>query len=351
MRSPDKILIIRFSSLGDIILASPLLRVLRAACPDARIDVLVKSEYADLVRHHPAVASVITLSSSSAKEDLRDLRARVRMEGYDVILDLHNSLRSRYVRFLSGARLVAAVHKRAARRWLLVNLKRNVYRDAVPVAERYIETAARLGVAPDGRGPEVFIPGETVSRVAAIMSKYKLERYASVVGLAPSARHFTKRWPPERYRDLGIRLAKEGRAKLLVFGGPEETDYCGDIAQMINAEVGAGAAESLAGKLSLLETAAAFDHCSLVVTNDSGLMHMASARGRGIVAIFGSTVREFGFFPYGTRSVVLEQQGLACRPCSHIGRSECPEGHFRCMKEISVDDAVAAVRSFDQGAV
>jgi heptosyltransferase-2 len=349
MRSPDKILIIRFSSLGDIILATPLLRVLHAAYPDAHIDVLVKSEYADLVRYHPAVSSVIVLFTSS-KEELRELRARVRAERYDVILDLHNSIRSRYVRFLSGARRVTAVNKRALRRFALVHLKRNTYRDAVPVAERYIETAARLGIVPDGAGPELFVPGETISRVATMMSRYKLDRYAAVIGMAPSARHFTKRWPPERYRDLGIRLVKERRVKLLLFGGPDDTDYCGDIAQMINAEVGADAAESLAGKLTLLETAAALDHCALVVTNDSGLMHMAAARGRGVVAIFGSTVKEFGFFPYRTRSVVLETAGLSCRPCSHIGRADCPEGHFRCMRDISVDEVLAAVRTFSADA-
>jgi heptosyltransferase-2 len=348
MRSPEKILIIRFSSLGDIVLASPLVRVLRAAYPDAQLDLLVKSEYADLVRHHPALNSVLTLESSS-REELRALRSRVRMEGYDVILDLHNSLRSRYVRFLN-ARRVRAVNKRVLRRWILVNLKRNLYRDAVPVAERYIETAASLGVVADGRGAEIVTPADVVSRVGTMMSKYRLERAATVVGLAPSARHATKRWPPERYRDLGIRLAREHRAKLLLFGGPDDTDYCGDIAQMINAEMGTGSAESLAGSLTLLETAAALDHCAVVVTNDTGLMHMAAARNRPVVAIFGSTVREFGFFPYGTRSVVLEREGLFCRPCSHVGLDRCPEGHFRCMKEIDVADVAAAVRSLAGGA-
>jgi heptosyltransferase-2 len=347
MRKPDKILIIRFSSLGDIVLASPLVRVLRAAYPDAQLDFLVKSEYAEIVRHDPAITTVLTLGGSSRGE-LRDLRARVGMEGYDLILDLHNSLRSRYVRFLN-ARRVRAVNKRVVRRWLLVNLKRNLYRDAVPVAERYIETASSLGIVPDGRGAQVVTPADVVSRVGAMMSKYRLDRAKTVVGFAPSARHATKRWPPERYRDLGIRLAKEHHARLLIFGGPGETDYCGDIAQMINAEMGTGAAESLAGNLTLLETAAALDHCAVVVTNDTGLMHMAAARNRPVVAIFGSTVKEFGFFPYGTRSVVLEREGLFCRPCSHVGLDRCPEGHFRCMKEIDVADVAAAVRSLAGG--
>jgi heptosyltransferase-2 len=138
-------------------------------------------------------------------------------------------------------------------------------------------------------------------------------------------------------------IAVQYKAKVLLFGGKEEEEYCGDIAQMINASVGSSSAESLAGGISLLESAAAFDACDLVVTNDTGLMHVAAARKRKIVAIFGSTVREFGFFPSSTEHVVVERNGLDCRPCTHIGLSRCPEGHFRCMKEIDVHDVAVAV--------
>jgi heptosyltransferase-2 len=100
------------------------------------------------------------------------------------------------------------------------------------------------------------------------------------------------------------------------------------------------------GEFSLLETAAAMQYCDVILTNDSGLMHMASAMQKKLVAIFGSTVKEFGFFPSGEQSRVLERQGLHCRPCSHIGRSECPEGHFRCMLDTSVSDAFAVLRAF-----
>jgi lipopolysaccharide heptosyltransferase II len=350
MRIPEKILIIRFSSLGDILLASPLLRVLHRSFPRARVDFLLKAEYADLVRYHPAVSSVLALPSAGS-EDLSELRRQIRAERYDVILDLHNSLRSRAVRFFSGARRVFSVNKRVIRRFMLVNLKRNFYREVVPVAERYLETVAPLGLAKDNLGLELYVPDETISRVATMMSRYKLDRFDVVIGMAPSARHATKRWPPERFRELGVRLVKERRAKLLLFGGPEETDYCGDIAQMINAEAGSSSAESLAGKLSLLETAAALDHCTLMISNDSGLMHMAAARGRRVLAIFGSTVREFGFFPYGTPAAILEAGALPCRPCSHIGRESCPEGHFRCMKDISVEEAFSAVRSIAEEAL
>ncbi len=344
MRIPQHILIIRFSSLGDITLASPLIRALRNSFPRATIDFLVKSDYAPLVRYNPHISNVIELTGSD-KEELRRLKNDIRRRNYDTILDIHNSLRSRRLRMFSGALSVHVINKFAVRRFVLVNTKKNFYKDIVPVPERYLETAKALEIMPDEQGLEVFIPEESISSVNALMNKFKPEKHAAVIGLVPTARHFTKRWPAEYFVKLGVRLAKEQHAKLFLFGGENEVDYCGDIAQMINAESGSAAAESLAGKISILQTAAALDYCSIVVSNDSGLMHLAAARQRKIVALFGSTVKEFGFFPYRTEHIVLEKNGLSCRPCSHIGLAQCPEGHFKCMKDISVDEVVEAVNS------
>lgn len=337
----NKILIIRFSSLGDIILASPLIRVLRQAYPDARIDCAVKAEYADVLRYNRNLSTIFELKTP-LREELRELAARIRSIGYDLILDIHNSLRSRYLRLFARAKSVRVVNKRLIARFALVELKRNIYRDSVPVPQRYLETVESLGVSDDGRGLEVVVPEETAGAVRAMLAKYDLDRYPTVVGLVPMAKHYTKQWPSERFVEFGVGFARKHKSKILVFGPRDGGEYCGDIAQMMNTELGSTAAVSLAGTLSLLETAAALDHCSLVVSNDSGLMHLAAARKKKVLALFGSTVRQFGFFPYGTESIVLERDGLSCRPCSHIGRSRCPQGHFRCMKEIQASEAVSA---------
>lgn len=345
MAAPEKILIVRFSSIGDIVLASPLVRSLRGAFPEARIDLLVKSEYAELVRHNPNLSSVIELRTSG-RDELRRLKARIRAEHYDVILDLHNSLRSRYIRFFSGAKTVRVVNKHAFARFMLVKFKWRLYPGAIPpVADRYCSTASGLGVVNDGKGLEVFTPYEQSAEVASLMSKYALDKFARTIGFVPSSKHFTKRWPAEKFVELGIELAGKENVKLLLFGGKEDVEYCGDIAQMINARAGRTAAESLAGKFSLLETASAFDACHLIVTNDTGLMHLAAARKKKVVAIFGSTVEEFGFFPYGTESAVLERKDLPCRPCTHVGLSSCPRGHFRCMKDIQSSEVFNAVQT------
>ncbi|MDI6767512.1 MAG: lipopolysaccharide heptosyltransferase II [Bacteroidota bacterium] len=342
MKAFNKILIIRFSSLGDIILASPLIRNVRTTYPNAEIDFLVKSEYADVVKFNPHLSNVIELKTNE-KEELRWLKEEIRRRRYDLIIDIHNSLRSRYLRLFTGGRFITSVNKRVIRRFLLVNFKWNIYHNTLSTAERYLETVKRYGVNDDGNGSEIFLPKDTITTTKSIMERFKLEKYDIVLGIAPTARHFTKRWLPERFVEFGVEFSKQYLSKMFIFGTKEEHDYCEDIAQMMNTRAGTNVAENLAGKLTFLETAAALDYCKIVVTNDSGLMHLAGARKKKVVAIFGSTVKEFGFFPHRTEHIVVEKQNVTCRPCSHIGLASCPKKHFRCMKDISVDDLFDAV--------
>lgn len=348
MRTINKILVIRFSSLGDILLATPLLRVLRKRFPAAQIDFIVKKEYADLVRYNSHLSSVIELNDGDWRQ-LRLLGNYIRRQRYDYIVDIHNSLRSRYLRLVSLCWYRSVVNKRVFARYALVHWKRNFYRGIVPVPDRYLATVRSLGVVDDRNGLEIVVPDEIRSSVRARLAKYHLERYDRVIGFAPSARHFTKRWPAERFVECGISLSKSVSSKILVFGGKEDGEYCGDIVHLINSTAGSRIAENLATDFTLLETAAVMDSCTAVLSNDTGLMHLAAARKCKVIAIFGSTVREFGFFPYGTESAVVENTGLRCRPCTHIGRKECPVGHFRCMKDITASDVVSVAEKLYAG--
>jgi heptosyltransferase-2 len=340
---PDvkKILLIRFSSLGDIVLTSPLIRTLRASYPNAQIDFLTKSEYADLVRFHPALSSVIELKTAERTE-LDALRHEIQDKKYDAILDLHGSLRSGYIRAAANARYMGVIDKRRIVRALLVRLHINLYREKIPVPLRYISTASGLGVKDDGKGLELYVPGSVSQSAQMKLAALGITDGESCIGLAPTATYFTKRWPAERFAETGLRLAREHGQRVLVFGGKSEREYCETIVKSINDNLGKTFAYNAAGCLAILETAAAFDSCSLIVSNDTGLMHVACARGRKIVALFGSSVEEFGFFPFRAKSIVLENSGLKCRPCSHIGLDECPKSHFRCMKEISVERVLTA---------
>ncbi|HTY37184.1 MAG TPA: lipopolysaccharide heptosyltransferase II [Bacteroidota bacterium] len=336
MDASSKTLVIRFSSIGDIVLSTPLLRLLRARFPSGQIDYVTRTEYAELVRSNQNLNRTYEFDASEGFEGLRRLKKKIRDERYDLIVDIHDSLRSKYLRSIRGPQRVV-LNKRIFERAVLVNAKKNLYKEIIPVAERYVETVKGLGIVPDGRGLELHIPDEVLFGVSGKMATLRLNNYEKVIGLCPGARHFTKRWPADRFSQVGAVLANEYDAKVLLFGGPEETAHAALICRDINEKSGAERATNLCGALSLLETASALEYCDVVVTNDTGLMHIAVAMQRNIVAVFGSTVREFGFFPYDPEAVVVETQGLSCRPCSHIGLSECPEKHFRCMTEIGTE--------------
>jgi heptosyltransferase-2 len=342
----NKTLIIRLSSIGDVILASPLIRLLRKKNSHAQIDFLVKSEYAELVRHNRHLSHVIEFNTRGGFTELRALRRKIRQERYDAIIDIQGNFRSSFLR--SGASsTVLKVNKRRLARFFLVNFKWNNYRSAPAVPIRYLETVRSLGIADDGEGLELFVPEETAVPVWDRLSKAGIEGDGHVVGLCPAAKHATKRWPREYFEQLAVALVKEDDVKLLLFGGEDDRELCGLIERMVTQKAGKPSnVANFAGTFSLLETASAMDACNTIVANDSGLLHLAAARKRRAVAIFGPTVREFGFYPYGTESKVIERQDLYCRPCTHVGGEVCPEGHFRCMKEITVEDVLKAVRSF-----
>lgn len=341
----DKTLIIRLSSIGDIVLLSPMIRALRRRFPQGHLDVLVKAGYADLVRYNPHVSRVIEFPDNSDLSTLFSFRRMVREVRYDLVVDVHDSIRSRVL--CSGSRSVVRIKKRKLARFALVHWKLNLPHLSggfPPVAERYLETVKRFGVEDDGVGLDLFIPREVEERVALRLESEGLKRGDSVIGVAPSARHNTKIWNGDRFAKAAATLAIQHQSAVMLFGGNDDVLRCTEVAREISREANGVRVINLAGRTSLLESAAAMDYCRVVLCNDSGLMHIAAARKKSVVAIFGSTVKELGFFPYRAESTVVENSGLPCRPCSHIGLPSCPKKHFRCMNDITVDRVVDAVR-------
>jgi heptosyltransferase-2 len=164
-----------------------------------------------------------------------------------------------------------------------------------------------------------------------------IPRGARCVALCPGAKHYTKRWPRDSFETLTDLVLSGSDMHIIVLGGSEDAPLGAALARRDPRVV------NCCGSFSLLETAAAMDRCSVIVANDSGLMHMATARSVPVVAVFGSTVREFGFFPYNAVASVVEADGIPCRPCSHIGRARCPKGHFDCMRLIDAGRVWQAV--------
>lgn len=328
----EKILIIRLSSIGDIVLSTPLIRVLRKKFPSTQIDFIVKKEFSELLKFNPHLTNLIEFDTSKGFKELLKLKGQVLKEKYDLIIDIHNNLRSVFLRTFSGAK-VLKVNKRVFKRFLLVKFKINLYKNTTPVAQKYIETVSQLSIKNDNQGLELFVPNDVIDIAKDKINFSESERY---IAIAPSAKHETKRWLPERFAELGDRLMEKFNTKIILMGGKEDIQRCKVVESMMkNKPI------NICGKTSLLESAGILSICEMLITNDSGLMHIGSAMKIKVVAIFGSTVKEFGFSPYGTKSIIVEKP-IPCRPCSHIGRDKCPKEHFKCMREIQVDDVFHA---------
>lgn len=321
-----RVLVLRLSSIGDVVLTTPFLRRFHWEHPACEIHYVTRAPFAQLVEHHPAIHTLHVLPADPTLSDLLALRSRLVGIGFDVVFDLHNNLRTRVLRWRL-ARDLCVVHKRTLPRAVLVRLHRDWYRDEVPVAERYIETAAPYGVEPDGDPPDLVVPDDIVAAMQARIASDHAPGHR--IAICAGAKHFTKRWPAEHLAELCAMLIGKSDVTIHFFGGKEDAAQAAVLCARAPERM-----RSHCGELTLLETAAALSQCDVALTMDSGLMHIATARRVPVVAIFGSTVRQFGFFPYNAQARVVEASDVECRPCSHIGRSSCPKGHFRCMREI-----------------
>ena len=324
-----RILLVRFSSIGDILLTTPLVRALRRRLPDAQLIYVTKRAMAPLVADNPHLSQVVALEPD---EPLTQLAGHLRGLQPTHGLDLHGSLRSAALRLLVHCRW-SGYAKRKLARTLLVATKLDVYRGNRPVAERYFEAARQLDVRPDGGPPEFFLGAAARERVARWIAERGLAD-VRIAALAPGAAHATKRWPIGHWQALAERLRGAGY-RIVVLGGPEDRGA----AQQLG---GRGLAESAAGEFTLQETGACLARAKVLVSGDTGVMHMATGVGTPVVALFGPTVSAFGFFPYQGRAAVLEQ-AMDCRPCSTMGTARCPLGHHRCMIDTLPDQVAAAV--------
>lgn len=321
--SPPRILAIRFSSIGDILLTTPLLRAIRHRYPDAHLAMVTKERFAPLIQDNPRLNEVVTLAEG---QSLAQLAGTLRSKHYTHILDLHGSLRTRALRLLVTARWSGYRNQRLARE-VLIRFKKNIYPRDIPVPERYFDAAAELDVHPDGEPPEFFLNQRAQREASDWLDASGLPRQRGVVAVAPGAAHNTKRWPVEYWQALIGALTSQGMGTVVI-GGPEDRDIGRTVAAS-----GGSLAVSAAGEFGLQGTGALLSRCKALVSGDTGVMHMANGVNTPVVALFGPTVRAFGFFPYSPRAIVLERD-LGCRPCTAWGTERCPLGHHRCLRDI-----------------
>lgn len=331
----QKILIIRLSSIGDIILTTPLIRCVRKEYPKAQIDFVVKAQFQDLVATNPHLSNVIVFDKDLPGRPLKELRKKIRKGEYDWIIDIHRNFRSLYLRLGSGAGLVTGYPKKIFYRSMLVYLGINIYPKVESVMVRYFVATRKQGIEYDGLGTEVLVPNELEAELSnRIPAK---NQGAKIIAICPGASFGNKRWLPQRFLEVAKYYADHYRAQIVFLGGPGDEALCTGLANQIDGAL------NLAGQLSLLQSAAVLKTSSLIITNDSGMMHLAQSQQVPVVAIFGPTTRELGYFPLPERSAVVEAD-VSCRPCTHNGLDKCPKGHFRCMNEISTEMVLDASR-------
>lgn len=328
-----RIVLVRFSSMGDILLTTPLIRAIRQRHPDAWITFVTKAAFVPLLASNPRLNEIIGHKTTTP---LRDLARRIHESGYSHQLDLHDSLRSRALALMTGGRWHRYPKHRFART-ILIRFKRDLYRDRRHVVERYFDAARDLDVKPDDGPLEFFLHRSGLEQARRFLADQRLDPSATFVALVPGAAHATKRWPMGHWQRLAAELTAKGM-QVVVVGGEAEQQACEDIATAAG-----DLATSAAGRFDIAGSAALLKLARCVVAGDTGPMHLATAVGTPVVALYGPTVRAFGFFPYHARATVLEQD-IPCRPCSSMGGPRCPLGHHRCLVDISPATVLDAVR-------
>ncbi|MBK7946654.1 MAG: glycosyltransferase family 9 protein [Flavobacteriales bacterium] len=312
-----KLLVLRFSSIGDIVLTSPVLRCAKEQLKDAEIHFATKSAFADLVRYNPHVSKVHELGN-----DIGELISRLKQERFDAVIDLHHNLRTARIKRALGMP-AHSFPKLNIEKWLLVNLRI----DRMPrmhIVDRYMSTVAHFSVKNDNKGLELYLPAEREVPISSLPASHQ----AGYTALAIGAAHATKRLPQHRF----IELARLIEGPIVLIGGKEDQP----VARAIGDAVG-GRVFDATGKHDILGSASLIKQSRSVIAHDSGAMHIACAFGKPEVSVWGNTVPLFGMGPYQPlhtdRAIISEVEGLSCRPCSKIGHDRCPKGHFRCMEK------------------
>lgn len=319
-----KFLIIRFSSIGDIVLTTPVIRCLKQQVAGAEVHFLTKASFGPLISPNPYIDKVMMLGSSW---DL--MMHQLQEEGYDHIIDLHHNLRTlRIKKALKGVRS-SSFDKLNIQKWLLTAWKINRMPD-VHIVDRYLATVAKFGVVNDGNGLDHFIPEKDNINADDIPLSHGFGFVGVVIGAALN----TKKMPLHKLKALCTSLPYP----IILLGGSEDREAGNEIAATDDIKI-----YNACGKFNIHESAALVRKAKFIITHDTGLMHIAAAFKKPVVSIWGNTVPGFGMAPYyGNQTVVhhnAEVDGLPCRPCSKIGYDKCPKGHFKCM-ELQDTDAI-----------
>ncbi len=317
-----KILIIRLSSIGDIVLTSPVVRCLKNQLEEVEIHFVTKQKFVPILSSNPYVEKVHVL-----KQNIVDIIHSLKKEKFDYIIDLHQNFRSNRIKRNLNVHAYS-VKKLNWKKFLLINFKIN----RLPkkhIVDRYLESVAPLGVKNDGKGLDYFIPEKESFQVNNLPVQFQKGYIAFVI----AGTYVTKKLPVGKIEEICQKIDYP----VILLGGKKEHDTGEKVLKRLEGNV-----LSFAGKLNLNQSASLIKEAKVVLTNDTGLMHIAAAFQKKILSFWGNTVPDFGMTPYmaDKASAILEIKNLKCRPCSKLGYEKCPKKHFKCMNEMDVEEAV-----------
>ena len=331
-----KVLIIRFSSIGDIVLTTPVIRCLKQQHPDIKVHYLTKAEYRTLLCYNTHIDKLHLFNS-----DLDEIIEELKKEDFDFIVDLHNNLRTARVKKALDVPN-KAYPKLNIRKWLYTNLKINTMPDK-SIVERYFEAAEPINVKNDGQGLEYFIP----DNLKLGNDDIPMSHWSGYVGAVIGGSYQTKKLPVAQWK----KFCELVPFPVILLGGPDDRNEGQEIAVQDPIKI-----YNSCGKFNINETADLVRHARVIVSNDTGLMHIAAAFKKNIISLWGNTSPDMGMFPYfgfnnlkervAPQSTIMENTYLGCHPCSKLGYNKCPKKHFRCMNDLDMSVAVEQVKKY-----
>ncbi|HRP90255.1 MAG TPA: glycosyltransferase family 9 protein [Edaphocola sp.] len=333
----NKILILRFSSIGDIVLTTPIVRCIKRSFPNAEIHYFTKKPFAKILEANPNIDVVHQLNDNIG-ENIKELKAL----NFDAVVDLHHNLRTLRVKKALGVKKTYSFPKLNIKKWLYVRFEWNLM-PSTSIVERYFQAATPLGVVDDGLGLDFFIPEEQEIDKDDIPMGHWMGYVACVIG----GSFATKQFPENKWKEF-VNLCPY---PIILLGGPEDRNLGELITKADPVKV-----YNACGKFNLMESADLVRKARVVISNDTGLMHITAAFQKPLISLWGNTTPWFGMFPYyggndlekriNPKFSIIEKNGLSCRPCSKIGFDKCPKGHFDCMQKIEVLKIINDLKTF-----
>ncbi|MDD5771927.1 MAG: lipopolysaccharide heptosyltransferase II [bacterium] len=330
-----KILIIQTAFIGDVILTLPLIEAVHRKYPGSHISIMITPKAYDLVKANPYINEVIVYDKNGMDKGFKNFvkfDRKIKNQKYDMAILPHRSVRSVMLAYSGGIPERIGFDRSAAKIFLTKLVKYSWDKHEV---ERNLSLIDEKN---GSRHIPIFLGTGDIKKAGIFLKEQGVIKKDLIIGLAPGSVWATKRWIKERFAELSERLIDVYGSKIILIGGKEDEELCNEIKKITGKEI-----IIAAGALSLGESASVISKCDLFITNDTAPLHLASAFQVPTVAIFGPTTTGLGFGPYSMKNIVVEKI-LSCRPCGRHGHKVCPKEHFKCMREITVDEVFDACR-------